>query len=211
MDNKNNNSIKKKPMRTPQLRVASSKNESVKEADQSNAYVNPWISSDSSVSEVKTTGQEHHEKPRRRPIRKIYKNRTTHLNSIIIYATFMVALVAVGIMTLLIPDKDISTRENRALAQFPKISSESILSGKISSDLDSWYSDQFPGRDSLVTIWKKIDGALSLQFTDDDITIVEGSDDLGQGALDPDAPEDQSDPLYTSPFFGGGEGENPNP
>jgi hypothetical protein len=97
------------------------------------------------------------------------------------------------------------------LAQFPKISAGSVISGKTSSDLDNWYSDQFPGRDGLVTIWKKVDGAISLKFTDDDITIVDGNSDMAQGALDPENPEDQSNPLYTSPFFGAGGGENPNP
>lgn len=150
-------------------------------------------------------------KPARRSVERVYQNRTTHLNSLIIYATFLVALVLMGIMVLLIPDKEISTRENRALAQFPKINSESILSGKTSGDLDIWYSDQFPGRDGLVTLWKKVDSSLSLRLTEDDITIVEGSSDMGQGALDPDAPDDKSDPLYTSPFFSGSSGENPNP
>lgn len=164
-----------------------------------------------SVQRIQNPETKRTREPARRSVERVYQNRTTHLNSLIIYASFLVALVLMGIMVFLIPDKEISTRENRALAQFPEIDSKSIFSGKTSGDLDSWYSDQFPGRDGLVTLWKKVDGALSLRLTEDDITIVEGSSDMGQGALDPDAAGDKSDPLYTSPFFSGSGGENPNP
>lgn len=210
-NNKNNKSSSNKGIRTPQLTAVPKKLEPTEKTAQNSEYINPWISNIEPPPPTRTKRQQRLKKSSGRSIEKVYQNRTTLLNSIIIYATFLAALVVMGIMTILIPDKDISTRENRALAQFPKINSESILSGKTSGDLDSWYSDQFPGRDSLVTMWKKVDGALSLQFTEDEITIVEGSSDMGQGVLDPDDPEDLTNPLYTSPFFGGEGGENPNP
>ena len=210
----NKRSTTNKGIRTPQLKAIQNESKIVDNIEQDRGYVNPWLAEIITPPAPAPAPASRKRKPAKstgRSMDKVYQNRTTHLNSVIIYATFLAALVVVGIMTFLIPDKEISTRENRALAQFPKISGESIMSGKTSNDLDSWYSDQFPGRDGLVTMWKKIDGALSLRFTDDDITIVDGSSDMGQGALDPKDPEDQGDPLYTSPFFGGGGGENPNP
>jgi len=199
-----------KGIRAPQLKAVSKEPPVLDRSESADEYTNPWLA-EMSRPPAPGPGKQKQDKAAGRSTDKVYQNRTTHLNSAIIYATFLAALVVMGIMTFLIPDKDISTRENRVLAQFPKISGKSIISGKTSSDLDSWYSDQFPGRDGLVTMWKKIDGALSLQFTDDDITIVDGNSDMAQGALDPLDPENKGDPLYTSPFFGGGGGENPNP
>ena len=195
----NKRSSKNKGIRATQLKAVH-KEPPALERERKDEYVNPWL------AEIVTPPA-----PPPRRAEKVYQNRTTHLNSTIIFTIFLAALVVVGIMTFLLPDKDISTRENSALAQFPKISAGSVISGKTSSDLDNWYSDQFPGLDGLVTIWKKVDGAISLKFTDDDITIVDGNSDMAQGALDPENPEDQSNPLYTSPFFGAGGGENPNP
>ncbi|MDD2426818.1 MAG: DHHW family protein [Eubacteriales bacterium] len=196
-------------IRSPQLRSSQNESKHSGKSQENREYTNPWLEEIIMPPEPRSKVKKRRNSSGR-PAAEVYQNKTTHLNSVIIYASFLAALILVGIMTLLIPDKEISARENRALAQFPKIDSESIFSGETSGDLDSWYSDQFPGRDGLVSLWKKVDGALSLRLTEDDITIVEGNSDMGQGALDPKDPEDQGNPLYTSPFFGGG-GENPNP
>ncbi|MCF0260058.1 MAG: hypothetical protein HUJ54_09390 [Erysipelotrichaceae bacterium] len=65
-----------------------------------------------------------------------------------------------GIMTLIVactlvinvvwPDRAVSELENRGLAGFPAFNLSSILSGKTSADLESWFADQFTGRDFLL-------------------------------------------------------------
>lgn len=45
------------------------------------------------------------------------------------------------------PKKDVSGTERRKLAQFPKLTAETVLSGKFMSDFDSFTQDQFPMRD----------------------------------------------------------------
>ncbi len=51
-------------------------------------------------------------------------------------------------VVLLVPPKDSSDAERRALAQFPAASSENILNGKFMSDFEKFSQDQFPLRDT---------------------------------------------------------------
>ncbi len=60
--------------------------------------------------------------------------------AIFIFGTFVVNLVAT--------DNDISKSERRRLAQFPKVTWESIKSGDFMSDFEKYSLDQFVGRDT---------------------------------------------------------------
>ena len=46
------------------------------------------------------------------------------------------------------PTEEVSDTERRKLAQFPKISAQTLLSGKFMSEFQDYTLDQFPGRDS---------------------------------------------------------------
>ena len=70
--------------------------------------------------------------------------------NIIITALFLVFLFGFGIAFWIIPDTDFSPEENRALQTFPTVSAEGWLDGKVSSQLITYYSDQFPLRNSFV-------------------------------------------------------------
>ena len=66
--------------------------------------------------------------------------------------TFMAAIFIVAIVFIILPDKTFSDQENRALQQFPKISSFDkpfgrLLDGSFTSDIAKYYADQFPARD----------------------------------------------------------------
>ncbi|MGM9598007.1 MAG: DHHW family protein [Eubacteriales bacterium] len=70
----------------------------------------------------------------------------------VITAVFCI-LLAIGIGSgLLIPDKYYSESEKRLLQQFPSISFDSFLSGKLASDIEAYLSDQFPARDKWITV-----------------------------------------------------------
>ena len=57
-----------------------------------------------------------------------------------------------GIAILLLPPRELSEKENRNLAQPPKISVGSLLSGEYFTALGDFYKDQFPLRDSFTAI-----------------------------------------------------------
>ena len=63
-----------------------------------------------------------------------------------ILAAVWVALTALAWFT---PAKDISDTERRALAQFPSVTGNSLLSGGFMKDFETYTLDQFPGRDTL--------------------------------------------------------------
>ena len=65
-----------------------------------------------------------------------------------------------GILIFVLPSKDFSQEENRMLTTFPKFSFESLLSGEFTSDIGSFYSDQFPFRDALVGFKANLELAL---------------------------------------------------
>ena len=54
--------------------------------------------------------------------------------------------------TFLVPKREFSDRENRALQQFPKASVDSVLNGEFESDYETYLSDQFPGRDGWIRV-----------------------------------------------------------
>lgn len=71
----------------------------------------------------------------------------------IVTASVFALLLAGGMLLhLLLPDKAVSKAERRKLTQFPKITSDSLLSGKYSEDLEDYLLDQFPLRDGFRTV-----------------------------------------------------------
>ena len=62
-------------------------------------------------------------------------------------------LIAAGTLALvLVPDKYYSESEKRTLKQFPEVSWKNIRSGKFGDDFEGYLEDQFPLRDSWVTL-----------------------------------------------------------
>lgn len=61
-------------------------------------------------------------------------------------------LCFVLILNVVMPDKELSTRENRPLQQFPEWSNEALLDGQYTKNIDTWFSDQFVGRNFAVYV-----------------------------------------------------------
>ena len=64
-------------------------------------------------------------------------------------------LVVMLVLNLLTPPAKMSQKENRTLAQFPKLSLSSLASGKFMADFESYISDQFVFRNHFVAAKKR--------------------------------------------------------
>jgi hypothetical protein len=60
---------------------------------------------------------------------------------------FLVIIFGMGLVTLYEPDREVSEVENRKLSQLPEISKSSLVSGELFKSIESYFTDQFYGRD----------------------------------------------------------------
>ncbi len=67
----------------------------------------------------------------------------------VLFCLFIGGFILLHIIT---PDREFSDRENKMLEQFPKFSSETLFSGEFTADMTNYLSDQFPMRDSFISI-----------------------------------------------------------
>ena len=65
---------------------------------------------------------------------------------------FLTVIFGFGVSFWVIPDKSFSENENRVLQSLPKISAQSLLDGNLSRDFNAYFTDQFPFRDSMLTV-----------------------------------------------------------
>ena len=70
--------------------------------------------------------------------------------NVTITAMFLVLIFGFGAAFWILPDADTSPEENRPLQTFPDVSLDSWLEGQVSSNLITYYSDQFPLRNAWV-------------------------------------------------------------
>lgn len=75
-----------------------------------------------------------------------------HRHSIATVVSFVFLLGALSIAFWLLPDRDFSARENRALQTLPRPSGEKLLSGELANNYNDYFADQFPARDVLVSL-----------------------------------------------------------
>jgi len=66
--------------------------------------------------------------------------------------TFALCIIAPILFFLLTGDKEFSEEENRYLQQAPDITVESVLSGKYQTSLEEYLADQFPGRNTFMSL-----------------------------------------------------------
>lgn len=73
---------------------------------------------------------------------------------------FIVGIFSVTGLHILVDDKEFSESENRVLASMPKISLSSLADASFMNDFESYLTDQFPFRDSFISIKTFCDRAL---------------------------------------------------
>ena len=69
-------------------------------------------------------------------------------------------IVILSVLNIIIPDKEFSEKENRVLAQFPKISWTALSEGTFSEAAETYVADQFAGRDVWIRIRSEMELAL---------------------------------------------------
>ncbi len=73
-------------------------------------------------------------------------------SSILTIIIFLLVIFPLAVAFVIKPADDFSPEEQRKLQQFPEFNSETLLSGKFSSDINTYMNDQFPLRDFFVGI-----------------------------------------------------------
>lgn len=104
----------------------------------------------------------------------------THFAKILISGVAVLVLTALAFVLPLRPS--VSMTEKRTLAEFPDFSFSSLADGSYFSGISSWFSDTFPGRDSLINISFKIKNLLGVSAADAGFNEGVAGDDI------PDAP-----------------------
>ena len=69
-----------------------------------------------------------------------------------IIAAFLIFIYGIAIGNFISEDRTFSEMENRLLAKMPKISGESILSGKFMTEFENYVTDQFVARDGFIQL-----------------------------------------------------------
>lgn len=72
------------------------------------------------------------------------------ISKYILIGGFFVIIFGFLIISVLTPDREISTVENRFLAEYPKVSKSSLVSGEFFKNFETYFTDQIYGRDQFV-------------------------------------------------------------
>lgn len=110
----------------------------------------------------------------------------------------LAAVALVGVWSLVDKDPTESAMENRKLASKPVFSWSALWDGSYVSQLETYYSDTFPGREALLKANQTLNKFYYFSGgSDNNMLVVEFDNDVGQGgqALTPTepAPEEQPD------------------
>lgn len=95
------------------------------------------------------------------------KNKTSSALYCVVIGTFFAVLVIFLVGGLILPDKTYSETENRNLSAFPSFSVENILSGNFMNKFESYLSDQFVNRDTVVALKTAMSYALGNREVND--------------------------------------------
>lgn len=77
---------------------------------------------------------------------------TERVPELITLGLFVAFIAAFALAFWIVPDRDMSEEENRALEQFPEISVQSVVSGEFTEKFASYMADLFPLRDQFVGV-----------------------------------------------------------
>ncbi len=106
---------------------------------------------------------------------------------IVLLSVLVLAAAAVGVVSLVDVDATESKTENRNLATKPEFSFGALIDGSYLRDMDTYYSDTFPGRELLLKANQKLNGFYHFGGGQDNLLVLDyqGGAEHGGQALDP--------------------------
>ena len=113
-----------------------------------------------------------------------------YLAQLLVFTLTIAALAVTGLIIPLRPAY--SESEKRNLAEFPSFSFESFFSGNYFHELGNWYSDTYPGRESLVGFNSKFKSMFGINDAEIHGEVVAG-DDIPDEYVPPEETEPQSE------------------
>lgn len=102
--------------------------------------------------------------------RQLKEPSAKRVSELILVILSSVIILSLAIAFIILPDKEFSENENRSLKQLPSITLDNILSNKFSAEFGEYMADQFPLRDTFVSI-KAFCEMLQLKFVNNDVLI----------------------------------------
>ena len=128
-------------------------------------------------------------------------------------AIFVIAIVGFGIFSFIDPDNTFSDSENRELAIMPSFTFGSYLDGSFMTDFETYFNDQFPLRNNLISVSKTYKSLMFPNFfisEDDVITLpptnvsADNSEDMsGDGGKTENEESANTDVLNGSMIYNG--------
>ena len=88
----------------------------------------------------------------RRPRRTSPVQKNRNKQGIALAALLCVTILIFSLVGILAGDRKFSENENRSLAQRPALTWQALADGSYLSDLSSYFADQFPGRDTWLSV-----------------------------------------------------------
>ena len=122
---------------------------------------------------------------------KYAKKKSRGLQIPALYAVpFFLVMGVLTVVSFIIPLRPTqSYSEKRNLAQFPEFSLEAVTSGTYFDDINTWFSDTFPGRES----WLQLSGAVEELHGWSDV-MIHGDIQLGDPIPTVPRPENRTEP-----------------
>ena len=84
-----------------------------------------------------------------------------------IIVLFLLMIFVPTLITLVKPDTGFSEKENRVLAQMPKLNAEDIFNGTFSRDYETYLSDQFFARNQWIGLKTSVERGMGKQESND--------------------------------------------
>lgn len=95
------------------------------------------------------------------------KKSPIHRLLTILHCALIPSILAVGgFCSIFLPKPTVSEYERRELAKFPVFSLEALFSGNFTSNVDSFYADTFPLRESLVKLGAQLEDIRGIRMDD---------------------------------------------
>ena len=114
--------------------------------------------------------------------------------TLILLAALLAVVSLVGVVSLIDRDATESELENRRLAEKPELTLAGLMDGSYISELETYYSDTFPGREALLKANQTLNKFYYFSGGEEEMLVVDFTNDVGLGGEAQNPAPDQSQP-----------------